>query len=115
MATPAERYQASPRPFPTRLPAIEYRPDDLIRKASRDGDIWFKNHRVRLGKPFQGELVAVRPTAKDGIFSIHFCTHHIGTIDLTAKPSACGHVDIARAMPTRSQTQKQQQNQPNRT
>ena len=114
MATPAERYQASPRPFPTRLPAIEYGPDDLVRKASKDGDIGFKNHRVRLGKPFRGELVAVRPTGKDGIFSIHFCTHHIATIDLTVEPSARGRVDIARAMPTSPQAQKQQQNQSNR-
>jgi transposase InsO family protein len=108
MATPAERYQASPRPFPKRLPPIEYGPDDLVRKADIGGDIWFENRRLRLGKPFRGEFVALRPTAKDGVFSIQFCTHHIGTIDLTV---AYGHVDIARAMPTSPQAQQQQPNE----
>jgi transposase InsO family protein len=110
MATPRARYQRSPRSFQKELPPIEYGPDDLVRKADVGGDIWFKNRRLRLGKPFQGELVALRPAAKDGVFTIHFCTHHIGTIDLTAKPSASGHVDIARAMPTGPQAQQQQPN-----
>jgi transposase InsO family protein len=114
MATPAERYQPSSRPFPARLPPVEYGPGDLLRKADKNGDVWFKNHLVRLGNPFRGEFVAVRPTAKDGVFSIHFCAHHIGTIDLTAAPSVCGRVDITRAMPTSPQLQKQQQNHPDR-
>jgi transposase InsO family protein len=103
LATPGERYLSSRRSFPETLPPIEYGCGDLVRKADAQGDISFKNRRIRLGKPFAGQTVALRPTAEDGVFSIHFCTHQIGAVDLKASaPAACGFVDIARAMPTSS-------------
>ena len=119
MATPSERYRLSERPFPEVLPPIEYDCSDLVRKADKDGDISFKKRRVRLGKPFRGEIVALRPTAEDGVFSIHFCTHSIGRVDLrSTSKQACGVVDIAPtpdawgqtpvAMPTTPQAQQQQ-------
>jgi transposase InsO family protein len=119
MATPSERYRVSERPFPEALPAIEYNRGDAVRKADKEGDIGFKNHRIRLGKPFRGQLIALRPTAEDGVFSIHFCSHQIGRIDLrAADKDACGVVDIAPSadagreipdpMPTTPQAQQQQ-------
>lgn len=112
MATPAERYRASSRSFPETLPPIEYGPDDIVRKSNQDGDIHFKGRRIRLGKPFRGQPIALRATLEDGVHSIHFCAHQIGTIDLTAMVApACGHVDIATAMPTSPQAQQPQQNQ----
>jgi len=108
LARPGERYRHSPRSFPDTLPSIEYAPGDSVRKADKNGDIAFNHRRIRLGKPFRGESVALRPTGEDGVFSIHFCTQRLGTIDLRAA-QACGFVDIARAMPTTPQAQKQQQ------
>jgi transposase InsO family protein len=119
MTTPSERYRPSDRPFPETLPPIEYGPGDIVRKADQEGDIRFKARRLRLGRPFRGEPIAVRPTTEDGVFSIHFCTHQIGTIDLREPAtSACGLVDIASAadrggetadaMPTTPQAQQQQ-------
>jgi transposase InsO family protein len=103
MATPSERYLPSPRSFPEALPPIEYGSCDTIRKADAQGDISFKSRRIRLGKPFRGEPVALRPAAEDGVFSIHFCTHQIAAIDLRLVPSSArGFVDVARAMPTSS-------------
>lgn len=110
LATPSERYRPSRRAFPETLPPIQYGPDDSVRKASSEGDIKFNNRRIRLGKPFRGEPIALRPTTEDGVFSIHFCTQQIGTIDLrVAAASACGFVDIATAMPTTPQAQQQKQ------
>jgi transposase InsO family protein len=112
-ATPSEHYRASPRSFPDQLPPIEYGPGDLVRKADEGGFIGFKGHRVRLGKPFRRQLVALRPTAEDGVYTVHFCTRQIGSVDLRASgPSACGLVDIARAMPTTPQAQQQQLDKP---
>jgi transposase InsO family protein len=118
MATPSERYRPSKRPFPERLPTIEYGAGDVVRKADQDGDISFKNRRIRLGKPFRGELIALRPTPTDGLFSIHFCSHRIATINLRSlSRAACGVVDIApaqsvrnaaNAMPTTPQAKQQQ-------
>jgi transposase InsO family protein len=119
MATPSERYRSSDRAFPESLPPIEYGTGDIVRKVDKASDISFKNRRIRLGKPFRGEWIALRSTTEDGVFSIHFCTHAIGTIDLRAAAAvACGLVDIAptvsagdeavAAIPTTPQAQPQQ-------
>jgi transposase InsO family protein len=96
LSTPGERYRMSPRTFPEQLPQIEYGPDDLVRKVDQDGFISFKNRSIRIGKGFRRQPIALRATTEDSVFSAHFCTQRIGTIDLrVAPPSACGFVDIA--------------------
>jgi transposase InsO family protein len=87
MATPAERYRASPRSFPETLPPIEYGPDDIVRKANVNGDISLKGRRLSVGKPFRGQPVGLRPTTEDGVFSIYYCAHQIGRFDLRMPPS----------------------------
>ena len=124
MATPSTRYRPSERPYPERLAPIEYGPGDMRRTADQEGDIRFKGRRLRLGRPFRGEPIALRPTAEDGVFSIHFHTHRIGTVDLRAATAACGHVDIAStpsacgqtsdAIPTSPQAKQQQEPVDNR-
>jgi hypothetical protein len=37
------------------LPAIEYGSGDTVRKADQEGDVSFRGHRLRLGRPFHGE------------------------------------------------------------
>lgn len=109
LATPSERYRSSPRCYPEQLPAIEYGPDDMVRKADKEGVISFKNRPIRVGKPFRGLPIALRPTTQDNVFSVHFCTKQIGIVDLRAASSTCGFVDIESAMPTTPQVQQQQQ------
>jgi transposase InsO family protein len=109
MATPGERYRASPRAFPETLPPLEYADGDLVRKADKEGDISFKSRRIRLGRPFAGQHVALRPTATDGVFSIHFGHHQIAAADLRSNRSGCGFVDLANATPTSSTAQQQHQ------
>ena len=110
LATPAERYRASSRPFPETLPVIEYGADDIVRKVNVNGDISLKGRILPVGKAFRDQQVALRPTSEDGIFSVHFCAHRIGTLDLRSPaPRACGLVDNARALPTTPQAQQQKQ------
>ena len=100
MATPAERYRPSPRSFPEVLPAVEYAPSDQVRKVDSDGFISFKNRPWRIGKAFCGQPVALRPTAVDGVFSVHYCSHEIATLDLRdLGAKACGLVDNAARCP----------------
>lgn len=87
MATPAERYCASPRPFPETLPAIDYGPEAVVRKVNVNGDISFKARLLSVGKAFRNQPVALRPTAEDGVFSVHYCAHQIGQFDLRRLPS----------------------------
>ena len=99
MATPSDRYRPSERPFPESLPPIDYRCGDLVRKADNEGDIRFKGRRIRLGKPFRSQIIALRPTIEDGVFSIHFAAHQIGSINLRGETSS--------AMPTSPQATQQ--------
>jgi transposase InsO family protein len=107
---PGTRYHLSPRRFPEQLPAIEYGPGDAVRKVDGTGFISFKNRLWRIGKAFRGQPVALRPTAADAVFSLHYCTQPIGTLDLRSDIAAGGFVDIASTMPTTPPAQPQQQN-----
>jgi len=105
---PVARYRLSPRVFPETLPAIEYGPDDAVRKVDSDGFISFKNRPWRIGKAFRGQPIALRPTDKDGVFTVHYCAQSVGKIDLRTEVSTGGFVDIAAAMPTTPPAQPQQ-------
>jgi transposase InsO family protein len=82
LATPGSRYVPSPRPYPETLPAIEYGPDDAVRKVQYDGEVHFAGRVSRVSKAFRGERVAVRPTPTDGVWAVYFATHRIAQIDL---------------------------------
>src|SRR5580658_9559687 len=92
---PATRYRPSPRSFPEQLPAVEYDTGDIVRKVSSDGFISFKNRPWRIGNAFRAQLVALRPTSADAVFSIHYCGQPIGTLDLRTESGAGGGVGIA--------------------
>jgi transposase InsO family protein len=82
---PITRYQPSARPFPTRLAAIEYDEGDVVRKVRRHGQFSFKGKAHFVGEGLMDELIAIRPTQVDGIFSIVFCDREICRIDLTSR------------------------------
>jgi hypothetical protein len=106
--TPGTRYRVSPRPFSDKPPAIEYAPGDFVRKVDHKGFISFKGQPWRTSRAFGGQPVALRPTAEDGVFNVHYCLQRIGIIDLRIdKTSARGFVDIATAMPTTPPAQRQ--------
>lgn len=86
MAVPTSRYSVSPRPFPESLPAIEYGPDDQVRKVQDKGWISYLGRQCPVGKVFYGERVAIRPTQADGVMDIYFCNQRIARIDLRASP-----------------------------
>jgi hypothetical protein len=91
------------------LPPIVYGPGDSVRKVDGDGQISFKSRSIRVGKAFRKQPVALRPTSEDGLFDVYYCNQRIGQLNLKKiEASACGFVDIARAMPTTPQAQQQQ-------
>ncbi|MBY8965953.1 MULTISPECIES: IS481 family transposase [Pseudomonadota] len=84
LATPASRYRPSPRPFPERLPPIEYAPDDLVVVANSDGLIRFRGQPIQVPKALRGLPVAIRPRHDvDGLFDLFFSHHHFDSIDLS--------------------------------
>ncbi len=80
--TPIARYRPSPRPFPEDLPPIEYDSTDIVRRVDATGRISYQARRLRIGKPFRGYPVALRPAIKDGCFNVFFAEHLVATIDL---------------------------------
>jgi transposase InsO family protein len=84
LATPASRYQPSPRPFPDPLPPIEYGPDDLVRMVQAKGEISVQGRLYQVGKAFRGWPVALRPTGDPALWQVYFCHHAITTLDLRA-------------------------------
>ncbi len=82
-ATPASRYQISPRPFPESLPDIEYGSEDKVRKVQGEGEFSFKGRLFKISKAFRGLPIALRPTTDDAIWQVFFMSHLIDQIDLS--------------------------------
>ena len=82
LKVPASRYQPSPRSYPERLPAIEYGPDDIVRKVRGYGHIKYKNREHHIGSAFAGLYVALRFTTTEGLLDVYFCQHRVEQINL---------------------------------
>jgi transposase InsO family protein len=81
LEVPGSRYRSSNRSYTENLPPIEYGPDDTIRKVDQ-GRISFHCRRFRIGKAFNGEYIALRPTNTDGVYDVMFCNHKIDELDV---------------------------------
>lgn len=79
---PISRYRPSGRRFPNTLPPIEYDDGDEVRKVKSSGQISYRHHRFFVGEGLKGQLVAVRPTATDGVLKVFFCSREVRTLDL---------------------------------
>ncbi|MGH8517600.1 MAG: integrase core domain-containing protein, partial [Panacagrimonas sp.] len=84
LATPASRYQPSPRSFPEILPPIVYRSEDIVRTVHGGGQIHFMGRCITVGKALLGQRVALRSTPEDGCYDVVFCNQVTRTINLRA-------------------------------
>lgn len=79
---PASRYTLSPRTFRETPPPVEYGEGNHVRTVQAHGMISFCGRRLRIGKAFRGQKVALRPTTADGVWEVWFMTHRIASVDL---------------------------------
>jgi transposase InsO family protein len=79
---PASRYRESFREFPEVLPAVEYEPGQIVRKVHIGGYVSYHGVRIRVGKAFYGQHVALWPTNADGVMDIFFSHYRIAQINL---------------------------------
>ena len=86
MTPPARHYAPSPRPFPARLPPVEYAAGETVRKVGRDGRISLRDAPHRVSRALAGEAVALRPTGVDGVLAVYSCHHYVRAIDLRTPP-----------------------------
>ncbi len=82
MAVPLQRYRASVIAYPERLPVVEYLLTDRVYKVGKNARIEVQSRRIKIGKAFIGQRIALRPTAEDGCFAVWFSRFEIGEIDL---------------------------------
>ena len=91
LATPASRYTPSPRSLPATLPPIEYAPGDEVRPVKTKGEITWRNRTYFLGQGLARQLIALRPTASDGLYEVFFCHQRLGWIDHRDPPAKSKH------------------------
>jgi putative transposase len=77
--TPAQFYQASPRPMPKRPPEPEYGPDLVVRKVRSNGEIKWRGELVLISSALAGEGVGLEET--DHGWRVWFYRQPIGLID----------------------------------
>lgn len=85
MASPASRYQPSPRAYPETLPPIEYSTGEQVRRVQDGGWFSFRGKQFRLSKAFHRQPIGLRPTLHDGVWAVLFAQHTLGVIDLRAQ------------------------------
>ncbi len=100
LETPASRHTVSPRPYQEQLEAFAYAPGDILRKV-QDGRIGFHARRWRISKAFNGRIVALRPTATDGLWRVVFRAIQIATLDERSKDEQTQPVTDVPEQPSR--------------
>ncbi len=58
--TPASGYQRSLRPFPRRVPEVEYDADIAVRRISESGDLHWKGERTFVSEIFEHQYLGLR-------------------------------------------------------
>ena len=78
--TPASLYTSSPRPYPSRLPTVEY-PDHFEKRlVSRNGGFRWLNQRVPISHTLQEQYVGLEEV-DDGIWDVYFGAVRLGQMD----------------------------------
>ena len=78
--TPAAHYRPSPRPYPERLPPLEYPGHFLVKKITTGGTFRFRNRLLYLVTTLVDQLIGLEET-DDGVWAIHFNTVLLATFD----------------------------------
>ena len=78
--TPAERYGASARRFPERLPEMEYPRGMLLRRISSAGELTWKHQDAYLSRVLAGELVGLSQV-EEGLYEVYFGSLLLGWFD----------------------------------
>ena len=77
---PSSVYEASPRPYPSRIAAPEYPWSWPLRKVHKSGSLDWRGREVFLSKVLWGEQVGLEPI-DDGVFHVWFGPLALGRLD----------------------------------
>jgi len=83
--TPASFYRPSLRPYPVKVPKVEYHGDVIVRQVRHNGEIRWKGELVYLSQALAGESVALKQKGEH-LWEIRFSFHPLGVLnELTGK------------------------------
>jgi transposase InsO family protein len=83
MATPITRYRPSPRPYPERVPPIEYGDADIVVRVGSGGEIRFKSRRFKVSSALVNLPIALRLCpGHDGCYDLYLAHHRFDSISL---------------------------------
>jgi hypothetical protein len=77
---PAAWYTPSPRPYPERLPPLEYLDAAAVRRVRHNGEIKWRGGHVFLGEALTGEFVGLDEVG-DGRWRVCFGPVELGWLD----------------------------------
>jgi len=77
---PAAVYAPSPRPYPARMPAVEYGDDMQVRRVRGAGQMKWRGHDVLVSQALAYQTVGLSPIG-DGVWEVYFCTTPIGIFE----------------------------------
>jgi transposase InsO family protein len=80
MQTPASLYHPSPRPFPNRLPPLEYPAHFEIRRVSSSGGIRWKNRFLNISTVLVHQDIGLEEI-DDGLWTVYYAHQELGRLD----------------------------------
>ena len=78
--TPSELYRASARPYPRRLPPLEYPSRYSVRRVCHSGEFKWRGQFVYVSQVLTGEPIGLDPIA-DGRWCVYYGLLPLGTLD----------------------------------
>lgn len=80
MDRPSRRHRASPRPFPTTLPPVEYPEGFEVRRVNANGSFRWINRYAQISKAFSGRRIGLQ-LVDDALWNVYFKQFLIGRFD----------------------------------
>jgi putative transposase len=80
LATPASRYQPSPRPYPERIEEPSYQAEHAVRRVRSNGEIRWAGDLIFISETLVGEPVGIAES-ESGDWMVRFADHPLGLID----------------------------------
>jgi transposase InsO family protein len=81
MVPPATRHVKSPRPFPRRLPELQYPDTYELRRVGYSGHIKWRNRTVYITEVLSGEVVGLTQTS-DELWDVYFGRVRLGALNM---------------------------------
>lgn len=82
--TPASVYRASPRPYPGKIPAIEYGPGTTVRRVRYNGEIKWRGDLIYVSQVLAQEPLGLKQIDQDQ-WEVRYSFHLLGTLDQRSK------------------------------